>query len=158
MKIVMRFLALLLKVTALIGVLSSAASAQDPMNEGLALIGEESGQALAGPITLTYDVWLSTGDSAPPHEPFHDCLTVDYDGTNLTILLEGCPPAGPAFVGAGVLNYFYGTTCGGANLLGWFLNGTAVGLTGDTIGGVMLRPPKVWGFEGVRNDACQLIQ
>lgn len=156
MKKVMRFLLSLLKATALIGLLSTAASAQDPMSGLGGVIGTGNDEAFAlEPFTSTYDVWLSTGDSLPPHDPFHDCLIVDYDGTNFTILLEGCPPAGPAVVGPGNLGAFYGTTCGGAVLLGWFLNGTPLGWMGDTIGGVMARPPKVWGFEGVRNDECQ---
>jgi len=119
--------------------------------------GQLHDKALAlDPVTVTYDVWISPTTVGPPYDPFHDCLTLDYDGAGWTMLLEGCGgPAGPAWVTPGILNSFGGTTCSGISFLGWFLVGTPSGWTGDVIGGVAARWPKTWGFEGVRNDECQ---
>jgi len=113
----------------------------------------------ADPMTATYDVWLSRSDLAAPFTPYHDCMTFDFDGARWTVALAGCPPAGPASVRPGNLSVFTGRTCLGSTniiIVGWFLNGTAFGLLGDTIGGVMASPTttKTWGFGGVRNDAC----
>lgn len=159
MKKIIVVLLLLGAMAALNGVLNEEALAKDPMSDTIleGLTGEPNGAAPAlPPMTVTYDVWISptAPPIGPPYPPFHDCLTLDYDGANWTMLLEGCPPAGPANVGPGNLNIFSGVACSSI-VLGWFLNGTPYGWNGDVIGGVMVRPPKTWGLEGVRNDDCQ---
>ena len=141
MKKIMLFLLILGAITVVAGQLHDKALAKDP-------------------VTVTYDVWISPTTVGPPYAPFHDCLTLDYDGARWTMLLEGCGPAGPAWVTpptpAGPVNSFGGTICGGASVLGWYMVGSPYGWNGDVIGGIMARWPKTWAFEGVRNDECTL--
>jgi hypothetical protein len=140
MKKIVLFLLVFGTIAALTGVLNDEALAEDP-----------------GDVTMKYDFWLSATSpgNVPPYTPVHDCLVINYDGENLTMLLEGCPPAGPAIIQPGNFGSFIGIACS-AYLVGYFLNGSALTTLGlDVIGGVMVRPgQKTWGFEGVRNDDC----
>ena len=123
------------------------------------VIGLHGGQVIAEEDTIaaTDEVWFSSALLAPPYEPVHECWTFTFDGASWTLQTEGFGE-GPAWVRPGSLNAFGATLEPGIlnqGVLGWFLNGTDFGWSGNVIGGVMARPPKVWGFEGVRNDDCQ---
>lgn len=119
---------------------------------------------MAAEITFEakYDVWISPnhhgGPVAPPYNPYHDCLHVNgYDDGTWNLLLERCPPAGPAWVNPGSIQAFGGRTCD-RHLLGWYINSAAFPWAGhDTVGGVMgsKESQHSWGFEGVRNDECR---
>lgn len=110
-----------------------------------------------------YDVWISpnydTPPVMPPFTPFHSCLTMSYfGGTNWTMQLDSCPPAGPAWVNPGTIQAFGGLVCHDVNAIGWFINSAAFPWAPkDVIGGIMgsIEKKGTWGFEGVRNEECK---
>jgi hypothetical protein len=80
-----------------------------------------------------------------------------FGGTNWTIQLDSCPPAGPAWVNPGTIQAFGGLVCNNVHVLGWYINGTAFHWAPkDVIGGIMgsIERQGTWGFEGVRNEKC----
>lgn len=123
--------------------------------------------AIAAEIKSTekYDVWISPNHNlgappvVPPYSPYHDCLIVNhYDDDTWDLMLQRCPPAGPAWGRIGAIEAFGGGTCD-RYLLGWYINSAAFPWADyDTIGGVMgsQRSQHSWGFEGVRNPDCHL--
>lgn len=123
--------------------------------------------ALAAEIDFTakYDVWISPNQNhgappvAPPYAPYHDCLIVNhFDDDTWNLMLQRCPPAGPAWVRTGAVESFGGATCD-RYLLGWYINSAAFPWADyDTVGGVMgsKESQHSWGFEGVRNPDCHL--
>jgi hypothetical protein len=108
-----------------------------------------------------YDVWISPDAAAvaPPYAPFHSCLTMTYfGGTNWTMQLDSCPPAGPAWVNPGTIQAFGGTVCHTVHVIGWYINSAAFAWAPhDVIGGIMgsIERQSTWGFEGVKNDECK---
>ena len=121
----------------------------------VALNGLMSTEALAQ--ELKYDVWFSASGTppGPPFTPTHDCWTISFDGSDVILESAGFAASGPAFVAPGDLNIFVAAwPAFGQVIFGWYVNGTSVGWQGDTIGGVMLRAPKTWAFEGVQNADC----
>ena len=129
-----------------------------------ALLGVPANGVLADELKFKakYDVWISPNYDhppvVPPYSPFHSCLTMSYyGGTNWTMLLESCPPAGAAWVRPGVIEAFGGVTCHTVHVIGWYINSAAFPWAPkDVIGGIMgsIEKEGTWGFEGVRNENC----
>jgi hypothetical protein len=120
----------------------------------LVMISEET---FAEPGEKTYDTWISKSFSIPPYIPAHDCLTIAADWTKIRSTECGISEAA-GFKSVVLGDFVAQIECGGQNLLwlGKELNGAAIGLQADTVGGVIVDIDALttFSFSGIENQDC----